>query len=117
MSNFFGFAVLILFAGGTVGGMVALSQWLGPRRTRPRSRHAFRERKDAARDHARPLLGEVLPGCPALYSVRRRADLSLSLGCGFKELGLAGFFSMLIFLAVVVAGLFYSLKKGALQWK
>ena len=35
----------------------------------------------------------------------------------YKELGLFGFFEMLVFLLVVLSGLFYSVKKGVLQWK
>ncbi len=35
----------------------------------------------------------------------------------FKELGLFGFMEMLIFLLVVLSGLFYSVKSGVFQWK
>jgi NADH-quinone oxidoreductase subunit A len=35
----------------------------------------------------------------------------------YRELGLFGFMEMFVFLAVVVAGLFYSVKRGALEWK
>lgn len=34
----------------------------------------------------------------------------------YRELGLFGFVEMLIFLLVVLSGLFYSVKKGVLQW-
>lgn len=35
----------------------------------------------------------------------------------YKDLGLYGFVVMFIFLDVVLAGLFYSVKKGALKWQ
>ena len=35
----------------------------------------------------------------------------------YQELGLFGFMEMLVFLLVVLSGLFYSVKKGVLQWK
>ncbi len=35
----------------------------------------------------------------------------------FRELGLFGFFEMLIFLTVLLLGLFYVWKKGALEWE
>jgi NADH-quinone oxidoreductase subunit A len=35
----------------------------------------------------------------------------------FKELGLLGFVEMVLFIAFVVAGLFYVVKKGALKWE
>ena len=34
-----------------------------------------------------------------------------------QGLGLFGFMEMLVFLLVVLSGLFYSVKKGVLQWK
>jgi NADH-quinone oxidoreductase subunit A len=35
----------------------------------------------------------------------------------YQELGLFGFMEMLVFLLVVLSGLFYSIKSGVLQWK
>lgn len=35
----------------------------------------------------------------------------------FKELGMAGFIEMLIFLGLLLVGFFYVLKKGALKWE
>jgi NADH-quinone oxidoreductase subunit A len=35
----------------------------------------------------------------------------------FRELGLFGFIEMLLFMAFVIAGLFYVVKKGALKWE
>jgi NADH-quinone oxidoreductase subunit A len=35
----------------------------------------------------------------------------------YQDLGLFGFMEMLVFLLVVLSGLFYSVKKGVLQWK
>jgi NADH-quinone oxidoreductase subunit A len=35
----------------------------------------------------------------------------------YRKLGFFGFAEMLVFLLVVVAGLFYSIKRGALEWR
>ena len=35
----------------------------------------------------------------------------------FKEMGLAGFVEMLIFLSLFLVGFFYILRKGALKWE
>ncbi len=35
----------------------------------------------------------------------------------FREMGMQGFFSMLIFLGFLLAGFFYIIKKGALKWE
>jgi NADH-quinone oxidoreductase subunit A len=97
--------------------MVALSQWLGPRRRGVVHDTPF---------ESGTIPREIMRG---RYSVKFFLVALLFIlfdvemvflfpwAVVFRELGLAGFFSMLIFLAVVLAGLFYSLKKGALEWK
>ena len=35
----------------------------------------------------------------------------------FRQLGLAGYIEMVVFIAIVVIGFVYILKKGALQWR
>lgn len=35
----------------------------------------------------------------------------------FKELGIVGFVEMLIFMAFILAGFYYIIKKGALKWE
>ena len=35
----------------------------------------------------------------------------------FKDLGLVGFVEMVLFIAFVLAGFFYVIKKGALKWE
>lgn len=34
----------------------------------------------------------------------------------FKELGMVAFWGMMIFIAILIAGLFYEIKKGGLNW-
>ena len=35
----------------------------------------------------------------------------------FKELGIAGFVEMIVFIALLLVGFFYIIKKGALKWE
>jgi len=35
----------------------------------------------------------------------------------FRELGMFGFWQMLIFLAVLLVGLYYAVRKGVLRWQ
>jgi NADH-quinone oxidoreductase subunit A len=35
----------------------------------------------------------------------------------FKDLGMAGFLEMIVFIALLLVGFFYILKKGALKWE
>ncbi len=122
MESYFGFVVLVSFAAITAGGMVALSHWLGPRR--------------GGRIHEMPFECGVEPReiVRGRFSVKFFVvallfvlfDIELiflfSWSVIYRELinqglGLFGFMEMLVFLLVILSGLFYSVKKGVLQWK
>ena len=117
MDHYFGFVLLVLFAAGTVGGMIALSQWLGPRR----HSHVHDMPFECGVEPAK-----ITQGCfsvkffvVALLFILFDIELIFlfSWAVIYKELGLFGFFEMLVFLLVVVSGLFYSVKKGVLHWE
>ena len=122
MESYFGFVVLVSLAAITAGGMVALSHWLGPRR--------------GGRIHDMPFECGVEPReiVKGRFSVKFFVvallfvlfDIELiflfSWSVIYRDLinqglGLFGFMEMLVFLLVVLSGLFYSIKKGVLQWK
>jgi len=117
MESYFGFVVLVAFAAITAGGMLALSHWLGPRRE--------------GRIHDMPFECGVEPReivrgrfsvkffIVALLFVLFDIELIFLFAWAvvYQDLGLFGFMEMLVFLLVVLSGLFYSVKKGVLQWK
>ncbi len=117
MDRYFGFVVLVSFAAMTAGAMLAISHWLGPRRR--------------GRVHDMPFECGVEPRqimrgrfsvkffIVALLFVLFDIELIFLFAWAviYKELGLFGFTEMLIFLLVVLSGLFYSVKRGAFQWK
>lgn len=117
MENYFGFIVLVIFAGITAGGMVALSRYLGPRYSSPvhdmpfecgRQPHEIRRGKISVKFFVVALLFVLF-------------DIELIFlfpwAVIYRELGLFGFVEMLIFLLIVLSGLVYSVKRGALEWK
>ena len=117
MDHYLGLVVLVLFAAGTVASMVVVSQWLGPRRQ--------------SRIHDMPFECGIEPSqiTRGRFSVKffvvallfTLFDIELiflfSWAFIYRELGLFGFVEMLVFLLVVVSGLFYSVKKGVLHWE
>ena len=117
METYFGFIVLVAFAAITAGAMLGISHWLGPRRE--------------GRIHDMPFEcgvepREILRGrfsvkffIVALLFVLFDIELIFlfSWAVIYQDLGLFGFMEMLVFLLVVLSGLFYSVKKGVLQWK
>ena len=117
MDQYLGFVLLVLFSAVTVGGMIAISQWLGPRRQ--------------SRIHDMPFECGVEPAqiTRGRFSIKFFVvallfilfDIELiflfSWAVVYRELGLFGFVEMLVFLLVVLSGLFYSVKKRVLLWK
>jgi len=115
--DYFAFILLVLFAALTSGGMVAISQWLGPRRQ--------------GAVHDMPFECGVPPSkivkghfsvkffIVALLFVLFDIELIFLFPWAvvYKDLGLLGFVEMSIFLLIVVSGLFYSIKRGVLEWK
>lgn len=116
MESYFGLLLLIVFAAVTAGGMIALAYGLGPRRHSPIHDMPF---------ECGNVPKEILRG---RYSVKFFLvailfilfDVELIFlfpwAVVYKSLGLFGFVEMLLFLLVILAGLFYSVKKGVLKW-
>ncbi|HLV00280.1 MAG TPA: NADH-quinone oxidoreductase subunit A [Acidobacteriota bacterium] len=116
MVTYFGFFLLFAFALFTVVAMVYLHQRLGPKRS--------------GRIHDMPFES----GNPPVRIVRGRFAVKFFLvailfilfdieliflfpwAVIYRELGLFGFVEMFIFLVAVISGLYYSVKRGALEW-
>ena len=117
MDHYFGFILLLLFAAVTAGGLIAISQWLGPARHSPVHDMPFEcgmQPKEIMRGRFSVKFFVV-----ALLFILFDVELIFLFPWAiiYRELGLFGFVEMLIFLLVVLSGLFYSVKKGVLRWK
>ncbi len=111
-------AVLIMFGGAglVVGLMMGLNQWLGPKKRNPVKDEIFE-------------CGNIpIAGVPNKFSVKFYTvailfvlfDIELVFlfpwAVVFQSIGMVGFVSMTLFIAVLGLGLVYVLKKGALEW-
>lgn len=110
--------VLGVLAALTAGGLVLASHLLGPKRTKSREKHDIYE-----------------CGVPLLDTARRRFSVKfyvtalvfmlfdvevvflLPWAVRYEELGLVGLVEALAFLGVLVLGLVYVWKRGALDWE
>jgi NADH-quinone oxidoreductase subunit A len=117
MSTYFGFLLLVLLAAATAGGIIALSQWLGPKRSGGVHDLPFESGKIPT--HIMRGRFSVKFFLVALLFILFDVELIFLFpwAVAYRDLGLFGFFAMLVFLAVVAAGLFYSVKKGVLEWR
>ena len=112
-------SVIIIFAvmGGTVALLLALSSWLGPKRTNPIKEVPFEcgwapAELPGERQSIRFYLIAILF---VLFDIE--IVFLFPWAAVFRELGAPGFFSMLTFLGVLVLGLAYAWKRGALEWE
>ena len=116
-NNLVVFLVLMAAAAGITGLFVALSAWIGPKQ--------HNEIKDA------PFESGVIPKTDAnkpfpikyylvaiLFIV---FDIEVAFlypwAVSFREIGMLGFVSMMVFMAILLVGLYYAVKKGVLDWK
>ena len=123
--GYLGFLLLLVFAGATAGGMVLITQWLGPKGKGSVHEMPFECGNDW-HDLAFSSSAEIRRGrisvkffLAALLFVLFDVELIFLFPWAivYRELGWFGFFEMLIFLLVVLSGLYYSVKRGALDWK
>lgn len=104
-------------AAGTAGGMVALHLWLGPRL----SGKAHDTPYECGKEPIEIVRGRfsVKFFLAALLFILFDIELIFLIPWAivYRSLGWFGFVEMLIFLAVVLAGLNYSVRKGVLEWR
>ncbi len=117
MLTFFGVLLLLFFAVATAGAMIGLHHWLGPKRGGKVHDMAFEcglEPNPIVRGKFSVKFFLV-----ALLFILFDVELIFLFPWAlvYRDLGLFGFGEMFVFLAAVVAGLYYSVKRGALEWK
>ena len=61
--------------------------------------------------------GGLLPVCHPVSDVRGGDGFLFPWAVITRELGVAGLFSILFFLIILILGLAYAWRKGALEWK
>lgn len=116
-SDFLPLIIQVLIAAGFVGVALAASAWMGPKR---KGRHKDESFECGIEQHG---------NARAPFSVKYFLIAILFVlfdveviflypwAVNFQSLGWFGFAEMLVFLAFVLAGFFYVIKKGALKWE
>jgi len=109
--------IIFLVMGGTVMMLLSLSSWLGPKRTNPVKKVPFEcgwapTSLPGDRQAIRFYLIAILF---VLFDIE--IVFLFPWASVFRELGSTGFLSMAAFVAVLVLGLAYAWKRGALEWE
>ena len=117
LADYLPIALMLLLAVGFVAVTMVVTHWLGPKRKTKVKLEAFEcgiESKGNARIpfHIKYFLVAILF---VLFDVE--VIFMYPWAVNFKEFGLPGFIEMLIFIALLLVGFFYIIKKKALEWE
>jgi NADH-quinone oxidoreductase subunit A len=109
--------LMFLLAAGFVGLTMVVTHWLGPKRKTKIKLEAFEcgiESKGNARVpfHIKYFLVAILF---VLFDVE--VIFMYPWAVNFKEFGVTGFVEMIVFIALLLVGFFYIIKKKALEWE
>jgi NADH-quinone oxidoreductase subunit A len=109
--------LMLLLAVGFVGLTMVVTHWLGPHRKTKVKLEAFEcgiESKGNARApfHIKYFLVAILF---VLFDVE--VIFMYPWAVNFKALGVNGFIEMILFIALLLVGFFYIIKKKALEWE
>jgi len=109
--------ILFILVGSLVGiGPIVLGQLLGPSRPNPEKLSPYQCGFDAFED-AR-IKFDVRYYLVAILFILFDLEIAFLFpwAAAYQEIGLVGFWSVMIFLGILVVGFVYEWKKGALDW-
>jgi len=117
LAQYLPIGLMFLVALGFVGTTMLLTHWLGPHRRTKIKLDAF-ECGIEAQGNAR-LPFNIKYFLVAILFVLFDVEVIFMYpwAVNFKELGVAGFVEMILFIGFLLVGFFYLLKKGALKWE
>jgi NADH-quinone oxidoreductase subunit A len=111
------FLILFAAAAGLTGMFWALSVWFGPKRPSEVKGHPFETGILVEADAHRPFPIKYYLVAILFIVFDIEVAFLYPWAVGFMNLGMVGFISMMIFLAVLLVGLYYAVKKRVLDWK
>lgn len=109
--------IQFVFVTGFIALMLALSHYIGPRRSS--------KNKDASFECGIPQHGNARIPFSVKYFLVAILFVLFDVeviflypwAVNFRELGMDGFWKMLMFMGLLLIGFFYIIKKGALEWE
>jgi NADH-quinone oxidoreductase subunit A len=116
LTNYMPIGLMFLLAGGFISLTMLVTHWLGPKRRTKVKLESF-ECGIEPRGNARvpfPIRYFLVAILFVLFDVE--VIFMYPWAVNFKELGTTGFLEMLVFIALLLVGFFYIIKKKALEW-
>lgn len=116
-NNLISFLILLAATAGLVGLFVALSKWFGPKEPNPAKEFPFESGWLIEADANRPF--PIRYYLVAILFIVFDIEIAFLYpwAVEFRALGATGFVSMMIFLVVLLVGLYYAIRKRVFDWK
>ncbi len=115
--DFIAVAMMIALAALISGAMVIIKGLLGPRSTNPSKEKPFECGVEAVDSPRRGIHIKYYTVAILFIIFDIEIIFLYPWAVQFRELGLFGFWQMVIFLGVLLIGLFYAFRKGVLRWQ
>ncbi len=115
--NYFPIGLQFLFAIGFIAVMMSASHFLGPKRKTDDKLQNFESGIDAIGNARQPMAVKYFLVAILFVLFDVEVIFFYPYAVNFRELGWAGFGAVAMFVAFFLAGFYYIIKKGALQWE
>jgi NADH-quinone oxidoreductase subunit A len=116
-ANYFPIALQLIFAVIFVGAMMALTHALGPSRKTADKLENFESGIESVGNARQPMAIKYFLVAILFVLFDVEVIFFYPYAVNFKELGWNGFLAVLMFVGFFIAGFYYILRKGALQWE
>jgi len=110
-------AIQLVFAVIFIGAMMVITHWLGPKRKTSDKLENFASGIKSHGDARQPMAIKYFLVAILFVLFDVEVIFFYPYAINFRELGWAGFGAVLMFVAFFLAGFFYIIKKGALNWE
>jgi NADH-quinone oxidoreductase subunit A len=116
-ANYLPIGLLLIFAGGFVATMLALSAMVGPKRQTKDKLATFTSGIESHGDAREPMAIKYFLVAILFVLFDVEVIFFYPYAINFKELGWNGFLAVLMFVSFFLIGFTYIIKKGALKWE
>ncbi|GAC1450289.1 MAG: NADH-quinone oxidoreductase subunit A [Chitinophagaceae bacterium] len=110
-------ALQLIFAVIFIGAMMAITHWIGPKRKTSDKLENFASGIESHGDARQPMAIKYFLVAILFVLFDVEVIFFYPYAVNFRQLGWAGFGAVLMFVAFFLAGFFYIIKKGALNWE
>src|SRR2546423_14427639 len=116
-ANYLPIGIQLLFAIVFVGGMITLTHLFGPRRKTSDKLVNFESGIESRGNARQPMAIKYFLVAILFVLFDVEVIFFYPYAVNFRSLGWHGFIAVLMFVAFFIAGFYYIIKKGALQWE